>query len=1102
MSRVSAWAGNYDPNQRRYVTLAPDAYIKIKGDTALDTCAECGNKINFNDYVTNISTSASVDSAPGTANFELTIPDTDRTQFYQDGRFIIVPMMEIEIFAKGYYLIGGVPQYYKIFWGMTTQINQSWANGSTRISIGCKDILYWWDLTLTTINPAYLQSYGGTTGNYAFYQNAFAGANPYSVIIQLAQESMGDWSFTTGSLLAFIPEMGKESGQFGNYSLDLMTYWQNKFANIWNNLTIYGASGQAYTFPEDTRQLSPVAISAAIIAAEKKAAPVNAATRAVLVEADTVVAYKTVIGQAGQTSMYQPQQESKLSIARHVRDQLGYEFYCDTTGDIVFKPPFYNLNVLPNKPSSWIQDFEIISDDVTEDEAEVVTHLTASGTAFSGKVDYGVTTEFTATHTGVVDYHMARRYGWRRQDYQVEWAGDPKRLFFHLIDYLDRINSKRNFGSVSIPMRPELRLGFPVYIPKYDSFFYVSGISHNYSVGSTASTTLTLTAKRGKFVAPSNIGEIKVNEAAVAAKSTTQKGESKQTNSTQQSYTVKFPSSSSSAYQADPNGYQNSPKPIVIRDPKTGKVLGYPNVVMVYEKGVNEGDVRQLTSQQNEPATAVAQAKKGEGNIGAGKPNYQTQKNMVTQRLVQANSAATISKLRSNRYEVASNNAGYYNYAHDVGAKIKTLAIVTAKSYFNADIETDTKKADIKSKVDYITTQIGTFKDELKKHNADLLQANAVLEEQKKIKGNENVVKSSNEIVLSYNKDILKVQGIISTLTLQQRDLTNPPTGNFLIRPVSDEFGFELIGHYKYGRGLVIDTGQVQAKVDGSIVNKLNIQFSPSNGITSTNQAQGQSDTSENIAKKWEEISPEEWITGASFFGNSDPGSIKHNYSPTSVQTYTPSNISQTSNAIYVEADAIRRAQTLVDLGPSIDLSNLGIPNVQCACALSRGSWLTILPEGVIKKIVDKDIEGISKMDDKLTGKLDNVISNITSNGFFEALNAYMIRTFETNYKENANRINKYATTKTRARAAVNIASGNTENPSVPIFTQAASGSPAAVAVIENSPNQSFGLPNQYSINNNYSPNFTEVLQSGAFQNANGPLSPNVRVPGTETVTE
>jgi hypothetical protein len=59
-----------------------------------------------------------------------------------------------------------------------------------------------------------------------------------------------------------------------------------------------------------------------------------------------------------------------------------------------------------------------------------------------------------------------------------------------------------NTCNVTIPLRPEIRPGYPVYIPYMDTFYYISGVSHTFGYQSSCQTTLTLTAKRNKFFAP------------------------------------------------------------------------------------------------------------------------------------------------------------------------------------------------------------------------------------------------------------------------------------------------------------------------------------------------------------------------------------------------------------------------------------------------------------------------------------------------------------------------------------------------------------------------------------------------------------------------
>jgi hypothetical protein len=58
----------------------------------------------------------------------------------------------------------------------------------------------------------------------------------------------------------------------------------------------------------------------------------------------------------------------------------------------------------------------------------------------------------------------------------------------------------------TIPLRVELRPGYPVYINSIGAYYYIEGLSHSFQFGGQCTTTITGTAKRAKFHAPGNSG--------------------------------------------------------------------------------------------------------------------------------------------------------------------------------------------------------------------------------------------------------------------------------------------------------------------------------------------------------------------------------------------------------------------------------------------------------------------------------------------------------------------------------------------------------------------------------------------------------------------
>lgn len=1131
--RRSAWKGTWEPNRRPYITFAPDAYVALQGETTVIGCGECHRKVNFNDYITSISTEANVESPPGSATFQLSIPDNDVNDFYVNGQLLIQPMMEVEIYAKGYYLIGGFPQYYRIFWGVVSNVSKAWSNGVTTVSVSCKDILRWWEVTNATLNPAFLEAGGSSAGGYQLFQNQFAGQNPYTTIIQLARDSMGDFFYTTGSFTSFTPEKGPEQPVIGEFMKDIMAYWQLKFANIQGALVLYGASGQTYTFSGVSGTVSPTQLSNQIFENEVRLLKQNQSTSLLFSQPREIATAKVEVARAGDVEFFQSETQSKLSLALHARDQIGYEFYCDTTGDIIFKPPFYNLNVLPNKPVSWIQDFDIIDDQLNDSEAEVVTHVTSSGNAFGGVTDWGLNDEITTPRTGVYDFHLLRRYGWRRADLQLEWAGNPRKLFFHLLDWMDRLNAKRQNGTITIPMRPELRMGFPVWVPKYDSFFYVQGISHQYSVGGQATTTITLVAKRSKFIAPKNIGVI---EKVSGVKRTVTSDAKRNLKGADQVYRVTFPGKvgSTSGLSQD----ETSGTPAVIRDPKTGKILGFPNVVMVYTSAYSGKDLGRLMETMGKGTVPNPGKAK---SSGADKRSARTPINygLVTETLLQAQNDKRnelIARLRAHRYEAGMTNAGAYDYAWDKGRHFKELALIPLSSYEVHPKDDSSVTATIKSSelqrpdqaarkklIDDQNAVIRDLKKAFDAADARMKKKSREIIEIKR-KAGKNIY--SNEFISLYESENAQLQILqaeqekaaaelaAAQKKLEQIKASNPattyiPSLNVLIRPVSDEFGFEVIGHYRYGRGAYIDRGKLQIKTgvdpnQQSIANQLSIQFAPTGGMLTDQPAGINVDSgAADFASLFEQMRPEDYVTGASFTGVANPKDSPANVQTTSASTYTNLINADKGTSLYIEADATRRAKTLGDMRPTIEIAGLSQAFGNCACDLNRANWLSLLPSGLIQSVLSpatseaQDLvagnealvegfgslepgsvrtgsgraEGIARSSQVLLtspGSDGQVPRFLTDKGFFNELAKFLQQKFDSEYQENARRELAYT-----AGGSVNMSDtnqgalgeGEQDNilgdPDHPLFSRAALGDPLALEALQKQANFNFGLTNK-----------------------------------------
>lgn len=865
----SPYQGTYRAGVRPTVVTAPDAIVYINGESDLLGCPQCKRKFDLNKYITSIQVDLNIDSPPGTASVNLSVPRHTVDDLYFDGNLLLTPMMEIEIYAKGHFLVEGVPQYYPIFWGLVTEVTDAYSGGEHTISINCADILKWWEICKMNINPAFTQALGSQGRN--IFGNVFFGTNPYDVIWTLAQQSFGDIIVGSGSLTSTFKEENQKQ-TFNAALSDIMAYWEQRFAKIRSNLLLYGTSGTAVRGDtlydlysggaknKDARSFASQAV--------RKANGGGDASQMIFDPTDPQIqAMRTQFMNAGQVNFWQSEYQTKLELANLAKEAIGFELYMDVDGSIVFKPPFYNLDVFPNKPVSWVQDIDVIDWDFSESEAEVVTQLTLQGN-FGGNTDYGFSEDVTP-FTSVTDYHLLRKYGWRSQTYNSEFLGDTQLMFYVGMDVLDRTNARRHRGTVNIPIRPELRLGFPVYIAPKDQIWYVQGISHNIQFGGRAQTTLSLTAKRQKFIAPKGIGSLKITAVHTDPNSRNDKPitqleaiESAALTSRDLTNKVSFELTVGEAAQLPPSipsqqelqTGDNPFEPLILRHPKTGRIVGYPNVVMAYTRpftpspdqlkknaGINPTIAKRVakTIQTfNEAAPAQVEAI-------AASHTFQTADGIRDEHL-------------NHRYSYGLNSAGVYTYCYDASQNIQEI-ILPPKSR--------------------ITT------------------------------------------ILSGRTD---------SAFLGQK-------GTAMIRPVSDDRGFEVIGHFRYGRGVYLRDGKLILTEDRNDLAKVDTQVALSGGLFEMLSAQSQgvsvvTSAFANPVDALTHMAPEELQTAGRINPTTKLPEFTDQEKVLLADAAPLGSLAQKGLPASVEASQLSRALTLAEMTVKEDV----IPNDECVCLLGR----------------------------------------------------------------------------------------------------------------------------------------------------------------------
>jgi len=553
------YAGTWSPNQQKIVQWTPDALVYLNGDTGLAGCRTCHHRIDIQQFVTSISVDAGVDPGASSTSITLSIPKSYGDSIFRDGNTLLRNGLEVHVYFRGYFPMTGladpdadpesqrvsgvklsdIPQYpyYPAFHGVVTGVNHEYAGGYYSASLTCSGMLHFWQYMQIASNGSF---FGARPNNSGVRTNlrghVFTGMSPFSIIYSLYRDTAGS-AAGVGFALQGRTNMQATSAASGDslYSLTL-EYWERRFMQGMYGLRMHGASGQLFSGSTqaylarlggtDARLISvvtgstrperdPLASSAAAFnlidrdgagriqrGADLRYLDSSGGTgRDYGVVVPQMQAFVNDISQYGQVNLFETTYESKLDIATQVSNICGYEFYQDMDGDLVFKPPLYNLDTSSSRIYR-LEPEDIINLSFTESEPEA-TYATVSGGPFQnmrGAVDEA---EFGVRST-YYDYRLIAQFGWREGSLESNYYSNARSAFYAAVANLDRINQGMNSASVTIPLRPELRQGFPVYIAHIDCFYYVQSVSHAFTFGGACTTTLNLVARRRKFIPPGN----------------------------------------------------------------------------------------------------------------------------------------------------------------------------------------------------------------------------------------------------------------------------------------------------------------------------------------------------------------------------------------------------------------------------------------------------------------------------------------------------------------------------------------------------------------------------------------------------------------------
>lgn len=422
--------------------------------------------------------------------------------------------------------------YYLVFHGVITSVSVGYSGGVQTVTVQCASMLHFWEYQRISTQASLFGARPPQSGNrMTFAGHNLTGMHPYEIVYKMHQDIAGaaagvSWALSQKSNVDAKSSVLNES----LYSLNLR-YWEKRFQGRQVRLRMHGIDGKLFNaaqaaylattstdtitqniknrfankgkFSDNLNVLSNS--TARAMSNEKVAESMVQTARGIGKKTDfeinmaDMMAYIPDLGTMGQISLFESSYESKLDIINTVCAVTGFEFYQDVDGDFVFKPPFYNLDTSSSRVYC-LEDIDIISMSFNETEPQA-TYITAKNGYFGNITGHGVENEWGVQGT-YIDYRLVAQFGWRPADFETNYLNDSKAIFFASANRLDILNIGCHAASVTIPLRPELRPGYPLYIRSMDCFYYCNSFAHSFSVGGQCTTTLELCARRAKFYAP------------------------------------------------------------------------------------------------------------------------------------------------------------------------------------------------------------------------------------------------------------------------------------------------------------------------------------------------------------------------------------------------------------------------------------------------------------------------------------------------------------------------------------------------------------------------------------------------------------------------
>jgi len=515
--------------RKNVLKIAPDAFITINDALTSRVVAPMqvsGTKdFNIRGGITSISVNSAVSPAGSSrATFEVMAPTYKG--LHEDYYItlpngvkvpIFTPMMEVKIYMKGRFLEienNYVPQYYPVFWGMITGVQEGYSGGTSTFSITCEDLLTWWKHQKINVQSSVIGAYyGGATMNR--FPSVFQNMSAWEIIVALfsdtfftqvdektGQQAFYNFIYPKASNTMFFPATKDLESTWGPFAKDVIQYWNRRFGfGVLTSGTNSDIAASYANIPLEMMGLQGglktdviTGIAERVLKRSKESVEVEMQTsRTARLDLDFNLL--AIVQPYGLFDLFgdgaESQINSKLELANSVCEKTNMEFFVDTNGHFVFKPPLYNLDVATGQvPYYRVGPEDIINYNTSFDSNAIVNYLVVTGPLWQ-QLDM----EAIGLHA---DFESIKRFGIRSDQMTISYGKNAEQLKMIAVAEMTRRNGQAFTANLSIPLRPEMRLGYPVYLPHLDTYYYVTGITHSLAFGSSAQTDLSLQFKRDR----------------------------------------------------------------------------------------------------------------------------------------------------------------------------------------------------------------------------------------------------------------------------------------------------------------------------------------------------------------------------------------------------------------------------------------------------------------------------------------------------------------------------------------------------------------------------------------------------------------------------